>query len=194
MAPEETPDLHGAFPRLSDGQIKRLALDGERRPTEPGQVLFQEGDDEYDFHVVLDGHVGTQTGEGPEARMVAVHGPGRFLGELNLLTGGPSFLTAGVREAGEVLVVPADRLRELVAEDAQLGDLILRAYLARRSLLIGLGAGFGSSARATRPDTRRLREFAARNRLPHRWMDLEEDPQAEALLRELGVARRRRRW
>ena len=186
-APEETPDLHGAFPRLSDGQIKRLALDGERRPTEPGQVLFQEGDDEYDFHVVLDGHVGTQTGEGPEARMVAVHGPGRFLGELNLLTGGPSFLTAIALEAGEVLVVPAARLRQLVAEDSELGDLVLRAYLARRNILIGLGAGVRIIGSRFSADTRRLRELAARNRVPHRWIDLEEDPQAETLLRQIGV-------
>ena len=186
-APDETPDLHGAFPRLSDGQIKRLALDGERRRTEPGQVLFQEGDDEYDFHVVLDGHVGTQTGEGPEARMVAVHGPGRFLGELNLLTGGPSFLTASALEAGEVLVVPAARLRQLVAEDSELGDLVLRAYLARRNILIGLGAGVRIIGSRFSADTRRLRELAARNRVPHRWMDLEEDPQAETLLRQMGV-------
>jgi thioredoxin reductase (NADPH) len=186
-APEETPDLHGAFPRLSDEQIKRLSLDGERRPTEPGQVLFQEGDDEYDFHVVLDGHVGTQAGEGPEARMVAVHGPGRFLGELNLLTGGPSFLTATALEAGEVLVVPAARLRQLVAEDSELGDLVLRAYLARRNILIGLGAGVRIIGSRFSADTRRLRELAARNRLPHRWMDLEEDPQAETLLRQIGI-------
>jgi thioredoxin reductase (NADPH) len=185
--PDETPDLHGAFPRLSDEQIKRLALDGERRPTEPGQVLFQEGDDEYDFHVVLDGRVGTQTGEGPEARMVAVHGPGRFLGELNLLTGGPSFLTASALEAGEVLVVPAARLRQLVAEDSELGDLVLRAYLARRNILIGLGAGVRIIGSRFSADTRRLRELAARNRVPHRWIDLEEDPQAETLLRQIGV-------
>jgi thioredoxin reductase (NADPH) len=185
--PDETPDLHGAFPRLSDEQIKRLAVDGERRPTEPSQVLFQEGDDEYDFHVVLDGRVGTQTGEGPGARMVAVHGPGRFLGELNLLTGGPSFLTAIALEAGEVLVVPAARLRQLVAEDSELGDLVLRAYLARRNILIGLGAGVRIIGSRFSADTRRLCELAARNRVPHRWMDLEEDPQAETVLRQIGV-------
>jgi thioredoxin reductase (NADPH) len=32
-----------------------------------------------------------------------------------------------------------------------------------------------------------LREFAARNRLPHRWIDLEADRSSEMLLRELGV-------
>jgi thioredoxin reductase (NADPH) len=116
-----------------------------------------------------------------------VHGPGRFLGELNLLTGQTVFLTAEVRQPGEVVVVPAETLRDLVAKDSALGDLILRAYLLRRSMLIGLGAGFRIVGSRYSPDFRRLREFAARNRLPHRWIDLEEDSEAEELLRQLGI-------
>jgi len=121
--PDETPDLHGAFPRLSREQIGRLAAYGEHRPTEPGQVLFRDGDEEPRG---VDGRVETRTGEGHDERTVAVHGPGRFLGELSLLTGGPSFLTAIAREEGEVLVTSAARLRELVAEDSELGDIVLR--------------------------------------------------------------------
>ena len=40
-----------------------------------------------------------------------------------------------VREPGEVLVA-------LVTQDTVLGDIVLRAYLLRREMLIGLGAGF----------------------------------------------------
>ena len=71
--------------------------------------------------------------------------------------------------------------------NAALGDLIMRAYLLRRSLLIELGAGFRIIGSRFSPDTRRLREFVARNRLPHRYVDLEEDKAAEALLGQLGV-------
>ena len=127
------------------------------------------------------------SGYGGDERLIAVHGPGRFLGELGLLTGQAALFTAVVREPGEVLVVPVERLRELISQDSALGDLILRAYLLRREMLIGLGAGFTIVGSRYSPDTRRLREFCARNRLPHRWIDLEEDQEAEALLRELGV-------
>src|SRR5437879_2204046 len=65
--------------------------------------------------------------------------------------------------------------------------MVLRAYLIRRSLLIELGAGLRIVGSRFSPDTRRLRDFAARNRLPHQWIDLEDDRQAEALLRELGI-------
>ena len=73
-------------------------------------------------------------------------------------------------------------------EDTALGDVILRAYLQRRSILIEVGVGFRILGSCYSPDTRRLREFAARNRLPHRFVDLDQDAAAESLLRELGIA------
>jgi thioredoxin reductase (NADPH) len=184
----ETPDRDGAFPRLTDEQVASLERHGERRATEAGEVLFREGDAGYDFFVVLDGKVKVVVGEGTgEERVIAVHGPGRFLGELSVLTGGPSFVTAAVLRPGEVLAVPVGRIRGLAAQDNVVGDLLLRAYLMRRSVLIGLGAGLRIIGSRFDSDTRRLREFAARNRIPHRWLDLEEDQEAEELLRRLAI-------
>jgi thioredoxin reductase (NADPH) len=183
----ETPDLAGAFPRLSDPQIEALGRHGERRPTKRDEVLFRQGDEHCDFIVILEGKVAIVEESDGDDRVISVHGPGRFLGELNVLTGQAAFVTAVVVEAGSVLVVPVTRLREIVTQETALGDLILRAYLIRRSILIGLGTGLRIVGSRYSPDTRRLREFAARNRLPHRWIDLETDEVAEALLRELGV-------
>jgi thioredoxin reductase (NADPH) len=186
-AVEETPDLEGAHPRLTSGQIDAFARSGRRRTVDAGTVLFHEGDERYDFFVVLEGKVAATQREGGRERVITVHGPRRFVGELGLLSGQPAFYTAVVSEPGEVLAVPCERLRLLVANDTALGDLLLRACLLRRSMLIGVGAGFRIVGSRHSPDTLRLREFAARNRLPHVWIDLEEDPAAEALLREVGV-------
>ncbi|MGW3622141.1 FAD-dependent oxidoreductase [Streptomyces sp. NPDC000880] len=184
----ETPDQHGAYPRLTPEQIDELSRHGERRPTRKGEVLFREGEPFQEFLVILSGMVEVvHDYGGPDERRVAVHGPGRFLGELGLLEGQAAFNTAIVREPGEALAVPVDRQRALVAANPVLGDLVLRAYLGRRSLLIGLGAGFRILGSCYSPDTLRLREFAARNRLPHRWIDLERDKEAEALLRRFGI-------
>ena len=186
---EETPDLQGAYPRLSGAQIAALAGLGQRRPTQPAEILFAEGDRNCDFFVVLAGRVAHVEGRGtPEERLISVHGPGRFLGELSLLTGEGSFYSAVAADAGEVLAVPVDRLRELLAHDPAFGDLILRAFLMRRSILIGLGVGVRIIGSRYSPDTRRVRDFAARNRVPGRWLDLETDPSAEAMLTKLGVA------
>jgi thioredoxin reductase (NADPH) len=187
-AVEETPDLHGAYPRLSDAQIKALTPYGERRPTREGEVLFAEGDEDYPFFVILAGRVAVVEHDASGERLIAVHGQGRFLGELSLLAGQAAFFTTIVREAGAVLAVPADRLREVLAQDPGLGELVLRAFLLRRSLLIGLGTGLRIVGSRYSPDTRRLREFAARNRIPHVWFDVEEDEQADAMLGALGIS------
>jgi thioredoxin reductase (NADPH) len=186
---EETPDLQGAFPRLSDAQIVALDAQGQRRPIQPGEVLFAEGDRDFGFFVVLAGRVASVEGHRtPEERVIAVHGTGRFLGELSLLTGEGAWYSAVALDAGEVLAVPVARLRDLVARDPAFGDLVLRAYLLRRSILIGLGAGLRIVGSKYSPDTRRVRDFAARNRLPYRWLDLEADPSAEAMAAQFGVA------
>jgi thioredoxin reductase (NADPH) len=184
----ETPDLSGAFPRLEDSRLQALEALGDRRPSARGDVLIAEGEPEDTFYVVLSGRVAVVEGYGtPDQRVVRVHGPGRFLGELGVLTGQVSFFASVVVDPGEVLAVPADRLRELTTADPAFGDQVLRAYLVRRSLALGEGVGFRIIGSRYDPRTRLLREFAARNRLPHRYVDLETDPCAERLLRGLGV-------
>ncbi|MCU1464737.1 MAG: cyclic nucleotide-binding protein [Actinomycetia bacterium] len=185
---DETTDLFGAFPRLSLEQIQKLEAYGGRRRTHTGEVLFHAGDIPSEFLVILDGKVAIVERYGNEERVIGVHGPGRFFGELNLYTGQPVFVTAVVREAGEILAVPLDRLRELLSRDVALGDLIMRAYLLRRSLLIELEVGLRIVGSRFSSDTRRLREFVARNRLPHGFIDVETDKAADALLRRLGIA------
>jgi thioredoxin reductase (NADPH) len=185
---EETPDVHGEFPRLNDAQIGALAAMGQRQDVQAGQVLAAEGSRNCDFLVILSGMAAVVEGHGtPEERLLAVHGPRRFLGELSLLRGEVIPYSITVAEPGEMLVVPAGRLQELVTRDPVLGNLILQTYLIRRSALIGMGVGLRIIGSRFSAGTRRLREFAARNRLPHRWLDVEEDPEAEALLCRLNV-------
>jgi thioredoxin reductase (NADPH) len=187
----ETPDVYGAYARLSDDHIATLEAGGARRTVGAGETLVREGERADYFFVILAGKVAvTTTDEAGNRHVIRVHGPRRFLGELGDLEGQAAFYTAEVVEAGEVLVVPTDRVRALVAHDPALSDLILRAYLLRRSLLIQEGIGFRIIGSCYDPDTVRLREFAARNRLPHKWIDLERDKHAERLLQRFGVSPR----
>ena len=184
----ETPDIDGAYPRLGAEQIALLDRFGTRREVSAQSTLFCEGDRECDFFVVLAGKVAVvqETDEG--LRLIAVHGPGRFLGDLSLLTGQTMYLTAIAQEDVEVLDVPFEGLKDAVTEDAGLGDLILRAFIARRTLHLGVGAGLRILGSKFSADTRRIREFVSRNRIPHKWIDVEEDREAEAILTRLGIA------
>ena len=184
----ETPDPGGAFPRLTEQQMAKFAEYGQRRPTRPGDVLVREGQHDRDFMVIMAGKVAVYEGYGtPEQRLVKIHGPGRFLDEIGLLTSQPAFVTSVAAEPGEILAVPLPALRRLVSRDPKVGDLILRSFVCRRELLVGMVAGIRIIGSRFSPDTRRLREFAARNRLPHTWIDLEDDPNADMLLQQLGI-------
>ena len=184
---EESPDRQGAFPRLGDGQRERFRAVGTLRDVAAGDVLFREGDPSYDFFIVESGAVAIVEGYGHEQRVIAIHGQHRFLGDLNLLTGSPPFLTAVVRDPGTVIQLPVERLREVVSSDEELSNTILRAFLGRRSILIEKGAGVKLVGSRFSSDTQRLREFLARNRMPYHWMDLESDEEADKLLELMAI-------
>lgn len=184
--PAPQPDSP-AFPTLTAEQVERLRAYGHERAVRAGDVLFREGDERYDFVVILDGLVDIVDGLGREPRIVATHGPGRFLGELNLFTGQAVYLSAVTRGDGRVLAVAPERMDEVVSGDQALGNLILQAFLLRRAILQDLGAGLRIIGSRFSPEALALREFAVRNRLPHTWVDLEVEADAEVLLRSLAV-------
>ncbi|MDP8944817.1 MAG: FAD-dependent oxidoreductase [Actinomycetota bacterium] len=174
-------------PTLREDQIEILRRYGQTRKTEVGEVLFRAGDTSNDFIVVLEGEVEVVDDFAGEARTIGVFITGRFLGELNMLTGQAMYLTAVVREGGEVLAIPRERLKEVVTEEPNLSDVILKAFLARRSYMMRTGLGLRIIGSRRSVDAARLREFAARNRVPHVWIELEQDPTAEALLERFGA-------
>jgi thioredoxin reductase (NADPH) len=184
---EEPPDRNGAFPRLTEEQRDRLRGIGDVRSVESGDILFRAGDETYDFFVVESGAVAIVQGYGHENRVIAIHGRHRFLGELNLLSGARAQLTAVVRDPGEVIHVEAGVLRRTLADDEELSNIILRAFISRRSILIEANAGFKVVGSGFSPDSRRIREFLNRNRVPYWWIDLERDEEADTVLQALGV-------
>jgi thioredoxin reductase (NADPH) len=186
----ETPDTVGAYPRLTDEHILLLWRYGDRRRLTKGSTLFCEGDRDCGLFVVLDGRVRVVQEDDPEGalRVIAVHGPRRFVGDLSMLTGQAVYVTALAQTDVEVLEVPYGRLKEAVTQDQALGDLILRAFILRRNIHADLGAGLRIVGSRFSADTRLLRDFASRNRVPYRWEDLEEDAAAEDTLRAFGIA------
>jgi thioredoxin reductase (NADPH) len=176
-----------AFWTLTDEQIDVLRSHGQVRQTHDGEVLFQQGELTCDFYVVLEGEVELIEPTLVTPRVIGVRKPREIVGELNLLTEEVTYLSAVVRNGGSVLAIPADDLRTIVMDDPGFSDFLLRAFLLLRSHLVELGAGLKIIGSHFSPDTRRLRQFAARSRLPHDWIDVEKDPVAESLLRQFNV-------
>jgi len=176
-----------ANPTLTEDHIAFLGRYGQTRKTEAGEVMFRAGDASYEFVVVLEGEVEIVDDFAGEARSLGILEAGRFVGEMTMLTGQAIYVSAVVHEGGEVLTIPPEQLKEIVTEEPALCDIFLKAFLARRSYAMRFGAGLRIVGSRHSRDTSRLREFAARNRLPLRWIELGEDPKAEALLERFGA-------
>jgi thioredoxin reductase (NADPH) len=180
-----------AFLELNPAELAALEPLGVRRAVSAGEYLYREGDAGYDFYVVLAGAVEIVVNTEDKDRVLVRLPAGRFLGELNLLTGQRVFVSARVAEAGEVLAVPRETLRRVIATDAGLSDKILAAFLARRAILMtGASSAIRVIGSRFSPDSGHVREFLVRNRIPHEWLDPDADSDVEGLLREFDIAPR----
>jgi len=178
-----------AFPTLDAADMELVAQLGVRRQVRDGEYLFREGDLTYDFFVLVSAEVDMVVEVDGEESLIVHHGPGRFLGELNMLSGLRVFVSARVVASGEVVVVTRDHLRQLMGTNARLGNTILAAFVARRGLLMKeaaptirvIGSRFS-------PESLHIMEFLTRSHVPHEWLDADSDPQVEALLAHLDIA------
>jgi thioredoxin reductase (NADPH) len=181
-------DDAAAFPLLNDADLALLESLGSRQTVAVGEYLFRQGDETYNFYIVLSAVVEIVVqGDGSD-RVIVRHGAGRFVGELGLLTGQRVFVSARVVEPGDVLALSREALRHVIATNPRLSDTFLAAFLERRTALLS------RAAETTRlvgsrfsPETRRIREYLTRSRIPHEWLDPDTDPSVEGLLREFGV-------
>ncbi|MGZ3441171.1 MAG: FAD-dependent oxidoreductase, partial [Polyangia bacterium] len=177
------------FPRLDDGQIERIARCGRRRRVDAGEVLFEAGERNTRFFVVVSGAlaVSRPTETGTE-ELIRLHEPGEFTGEVDVLLGRRSVVRGQMRQAGEVVEVPRERVRELVAIDPVLSDILMCAFILRRAMLIEREKGdvviVGSRHSG---DTLQLREFLTRNGHPHAYLDVETHEGVKELLARFGV-------
>jgi thioredoxin reductase (NADPH) len=179
-------------PVFGDAELAELAKFGTERAVEYGDVLFRAGDATYDFMVVLEGEVEIVRPDPVGETVIVTHGPGRFLGELNLLTGQRLFLTARVVRPGRVIVITQTEFRRLMSSKPDLADVIFRALVDRRDRL---RAGPGSAAiriigSRYSGEAMALRSFAARSRLVHQWIDLEDADDVDVLLASIGLRAR----
>ena len=177
-----------AFPKLTPAQINRLRPLSKRRKVEPGEILFEPGDAGVPLFVLLSGSLEiVQPGLSGE-RSIVTHTAGGFTGELTMISGQPALARGRVAEAGEFLEISPDNLRSLVAKDAELGDVFMRAFILRRLMLLSQAEGnvvlMGSRHSA---NTLHLREFLSRNGYPHTYIDLDTDQAAQELLDRFQV-------
>lgn len=180
---------HQMFPTLAPSEIERLRRFGEIRSYRAGEHLAKTGEVAPGLSLILSGEVAiVQRDDRAQRPPIVVHGPGSFMGELAQLSGHPALVDGIAQSDVEAIVIPSIRLRNLLIEEAELGERIMRALILRRVGLIETGAGGPVIVgRAAHPDVLRLEGFLARNGHPHQTLDPDTDRDALCLLERFPV-------
>jgi thioredoxin reductase (NADPH) len=180
---------HQMFPILVDQDIERLRRFGEVSRFPDGAFIMKAGEVAPGLAFVLKGAIDVREGGAiSRGEPIAQHGPGGFLGELAQLSGRPSLVDAIARGDVEAIVLPPRRLRDVLVQEAVLGERIMRALILRRVGLLQLGqAGPILIGPAGSSDMLRLENFLRRNGHPHRALDSATDPCAQTLLKRFII-------
>src|SRR6266568_3155461 len=177
-----TASLDRMFPTLTSAQVARIAVHGNARQVQRGEVLVEAGENPR-FFVVTAGNIEIVRPARGTEEVVAVCGPGQFTGEVNMLSGRRGFLRIRASTSGEVIAVEREHLLALVQADSELSDILMRAFILRRVELIARGIGdavlVGSSHSS---GTLRIKEFLTRNGHPYSYLDLDRDADVQDLL------------
>ena len=171
------------FPKLTDEQISRMQERGHLRSVKLGEVLVEQGDSNVPFFVVVSGEIEILRPSGDIETLITVHGPGQFTGEINMLSGRRALFRARATKPGNVIEMDRQNMMTLLQSDAEIGDILMRAFILRRVELVAAGVGdvvlIGSSNSAR---TFQIKEFLMRNGHPYNYIDLENDSEVQHLL------------
>ena len=186
--PETSEQLDAMFPALTDAQVGRLSAFGKQRRVEAHEIVFDQGDASRGVFVVLEGSIeAVNVSKDHEDSLRVLH-RGEFTGEVNQLSGRRSLVRCRAREASNLLEIARSDLRRVMQNDAELGEILLRAFMLRRVYLVAHSVGdavlIGSLHSA---DTLRLQSFLARNGHPHTYLDVERDPDVQVILDQFEV-------
>jgi thioredoxin reductase (NADPH) len=192
MSTQLTPlsaDVRGeAFPILTAEQINRIRPLSKVRNVKVGEILFEPGDLDIACFVLLSGSMEIVPPGIHGERLIVNHEAGGFTGEMTMISGRRSLARGRVTAAGEFLEMSSSQLRTLVARDAELSEIFMRAFILRRVTLINRGQGnvilMGSRHSA---NTLRLREFLTRNGHPFSYVDLDTDTSSQEMLDHFQV-------
>jgi thioredoxin reductase (NADPH) len=181
--PLTSSNIEKIFPKLTPAQLSRIAARGHMRAMEGGEVLHEQGHRSAPFFVVISGELEVVRPSVPVETLVTVYEPGQFTGEVGTLSGRRSLFRVRATKPGKIIELDRQQMLALVQTDAELGQILMRAFILRRVELIAAGVGdivlVGSTYSAS---TLRIKEFLMRNGHPYSYVDLEHDPDVQNLL------------
>jgi len=177
-----------AFPTLTTQQVSRIGAHGRRRQTASGEVLVEAGDRQVPCFVVVSGELEVVQLSGATETLIVRHQPGQFSGEGSMITGRPALAQVRVSKPGEVIHLDREQLLRIIQTDAELSEILMRAFILRRVELIARDLGDVVVIGSTHsPGTLRVKEFLTRSGHPFHYLDLDRDRDAQDMLDRFNV-------
>jgi thioredoxin reductase (NADPH) len=177
------------FPVLTAAQISRIAAIGRMRAIQSGEVLVEQGDGAIPIFVVVSGELEAVLPTSTTETLITVFRAGQFTGEVNTLSGRRALARLRARQPGAMIELSRENVLALVQTDAELSEILMRAFILRRVELLRQGVGdvtlVGSSHSA---DTLRIKEFLTGNGHPYTYIDLDRDADVQALLDHFRIS------
>jgi thioredoxin reductase (NADPH) len=187
--PLTSSSIEKIFPKLTPAQLSRIATRGHIRSMEEGEVLYEQGHRGAPFFVVISGELEVVRPSVPTETLITNYESGQFTGEVGTLSGRRSLFRVRAAKPGKVIELDRQQMLTLIQTDAELGEILMRAFILRRVELIAAGVGdtvlIGSAYSAS---TLRIKGFLMRNGQPYSYMDLERDPDVQNLLDSFQIS------
>ena len=182
------PNAALLFPELSSAQIVRIASLGVIRPITRGEVLIDGGQTNVPFFVLKAGEIEVIRPSALDEILIATVRPAQFTGDISMILGRPAQMRLRVSTSGEVVQLTRDQMHALIQTDAEISEVLMRAFIHRRVAVIAQGIGdvlligsVGSGA------TLRIKQFLTRNGHPFKYLDLDRDADVRQLLDRFRV-------
>lgn len=177
------------FPRFSSEMLERLHVYADEELIAEGATIFERGDRDIDFFVILDGEIEIVAFQpaGATERVVLL-AAGQFTGELDLLSSRQNLVGARALMTSRVLRIPRAKFEDMASRETDIAEIVMRAFILRRVGLIRhsqAGITLIGSGRAS--DTIRLQRFLVRNSYPHTLIDTDVDDDASGLLKSFAL-------
>ena len=179
------------FPVLDPDQLetaKRFAS-GPAQDFAPGAIVFDVGERNIPIWLLLKGSIEVIRRDGLQREStITTLGVGQFTGEVSQLAGQETlaFARAGA-EGCTALPLDAAHVRALLIGSAEIGEVMMRAFILRRvGLIEGGGVGSVLVGQPDSADLVRIEGFLGRNGYPYTMLDAATSD-GKALVERYGV-------
>ncbi len=179
------------LPRLSEEMAERIARYGAEEWLPAGTLAFQRHQRGVDFFLILEGKLEIfEADEHGKPNVITALGQRQFTGELDLFNDRESLVSARTSAECRVIRVKRADFRSLVSSETDIGEILMRAFILRRTgFILHRQGGVVLVGPGHDGDTLRLQRFLTRNGYPHRLLDTDNDPDAASFLQCLDIRR-----